>query len=167
SVTAAASILGIVTAAMFIHHRFFMYSPLSIAPGGFVNGDPGSPDNCAQARRRCSPRNRRSPAIGLPVQPPTSREGIASGGWGARIPGRAGALEKIPADQRGESLVEPGGRANLWRATQGNDVRANRANPQSHQWFDRRATGAAGKDFRGAASPEDRVKQGLSTRVRD
>ena len=32
----------------------------------------------------------------------------------------------------------------------GNDVRAN---PQSHQWFHHFAAGAAGKDFRGAASP--------------
>ena len=135
-----------------------MYSPLSIAPGGFANGDPGSPDNCAQARRRCSPRNRRSPAIGLPVQPPTSREGLHRA---------VGALEFQDERERSKKFL-PSNAGKAWSNQEDAQIceelrrgmtfeqiaQIHNRTTQSHQWFHHFAAGAAGKDFRGAASPK-------------
>src|SRR5439155_23200183 len=150
SVTAAASILGIVTAAMFIHHRFFMYSPLSIAPGGFVNGDPG--EALTIVRKLADGVH---PETGEVLQsdclynhPQAVRDCI--GQWGRSNSRTSGSARKnfCPA-----TPARPGRIRRTRKSVKsyaGNDVRAN---PQSHQWFHHFAAGAAGKDFRGAASP--------------
>lgn len=76
---------------MFTRHRFLAASRIGLRAED-ANGNPGSPDNCAQAGGWCSPRNRRTVNINTLNSTPlgTSQVGIA-----ASTPGEPGKSQTL------------------------------------------------------------------------
>src|SRR6202142_1466608 len=143
---------------------FNRHSPAPPACVGFLscfgrnaNGDSGSPQHCAQARRGSTSGNRRSAGKPRHVSAPTDGAGAALRHRGVGISTGARAHAPVSPGQRGQGLDRPGRRTDLRRAAPGHQFRRHRPRPQPHRRIHHRAAGAPGENFRHAADEQDRV----------